>query len=79
MALGAQFRYVGSFRQDSGVYAGEVDSYAALDLNLGYQLPLEHDLRLGVKVSNVLDNKYRTFVGAPEIGRLLFAQLSTSF
>jgi len=79
LALGAQFRYVGSFRQDSGVYAGEVDSYAALDLNLGYQLPLEHDLRLGVKVSNVLDNKYRTFVGAPEIGRLLFAQLSTSF
>ena len=79
LALGAQFRYVGSFRQDSGVYAGEVDSYAALDLNLGYQLPLEHDLRLGMKVSNVLDNKYRTFVGAPEIGRLLFAQLATSF
>jgi outer membrane receptor protein involved in Fe transport len=79
LALGAQFRYVGSFRQDSGVYAGEVDSYASLDLNLGYQLPLEHDLRLGMKVSNVLDNKYRTFVGAPEIGRLLFAQLATSF
>ena len=79
LAVGGQFRYVGSFRQDSGVYAGQVDSYAALDLNLGYQIPIEHDVRLGIEVSNALDNKHRTFIGAPEIGRLIFAQLATSF
>lgn len=79
VAVGGQFRYVGSFRQDSGVYAGQVASYATLDLNLGYQLPLDHDLRLGINVSNALDNKHRTFIGAPEIGRLVFGQLATSF
>ena len=79
LALGGQFRYVGSFRQSSGVYAGEVDSYAALDLNLGYQLPLAQDVRLGVEISNALNNKHRTFVGAPEIGRLVFGQLAVSF
>ena len=79
LALGAQFRYVGSFRQDSGVYAGEVEAYAALDLNLVYQLPFDRNLRLSVDISNVLDNKHRTFIGAPEIGRMAFAQLGTSF
>jgi len=79
LVLGGQFRYVGSFRQDSGVYAGEVEAYAALDLNLVYQLPFDRNLRLGVDISNVLDNKHRTFIGAPEIGRMAFAQLGTSF
>lgn len=79
LAVGGQFRYVGSFRQDSGVYAGEVDAYSVLDLNATYQLPLEYDLRLSVDISNALDNEHRTFIGAPEIGRMVFAQLGTSF
>ena len=79
LTLGGQFRYNGEFEQDSGVYAGTVDSYGVLDLNLVYQLPLSYDMRLGIDVSNALDNQYRGFVGAPEIGRLVFAQLAMSF
>ena len=77
--LGGQLRYSGSFRQDSGVYVGDVDSYAVLDLNIGYKLPVERDLRLTLDVANALDNSHREFAGAPEIGRMSFLQLGASF
>lgn len=79
LRLGGQLRYSGSFRQDSGVYVGDVDSYAVLDLNIGYDLPFERDLRLTLDVANALDNSHREFAGAPEIGRLSFLQLGASF
>ena len=79
VAVGGQFRYVGSFYQNSGVFAGEVDAYSVLDLNASYALPLDLDLRLRIDISNVLGNKYRTFVGAPELGRMIFAEIGTFF
>ena len=79
LTLGAQWRYVGAFRQQSGVFVGDVDSYSLLDLNASYRLPFGHNLRLGVDVSNALDAKHRTFIGAPEIGRLVFGQLGVAF
>jgi len=79
LRLGGQLRYSGSFRQDSGVYVGDVDSYAVLDLNIGYKLPVERDLRLTLDVANALDNSHREFAGAPEIGRMSFLQLGASF
>ena len=79
LTLGAQWRYVGAFRQQSGVFVGDVDSYSLLDLNASYRLPFGHNLRLGVDVSNALDTKHRTFIGAPEIGRLVFGQLGVAF
>lgn len=79
LTLGAQWRYVGAFRQESGVFVGDVDSYSLLDLNASYRLPFGRHLRLGVDVSNALDTKHRTFVGAPEIGRLVFGQLGVAF
>ena len=79
LTLGAQWRYVGAFRQESGVFVGDVDAYSLLDLNASYLLPFGDDLRLGVDVSNALDNKHRTFIGAPEIGRLVFGQLGVAF
>ena len=79
LTLGAQWRSVGAFRQESGVFVGDVDSYSLLDLNASYRLPFGHHLRLGVDVSNALDTKHRTFVGAPEIGRLVFGQLGVAF
>ena len=79
LTLGAQWRYVGAFRQESGVFVGDVDAYSLLDLNASYLLPVGSNLRLGVDVSNALDNKHRTFIGAPEIGRLVFAQLGVAF
>ena len=79
LTLGAQWRYVGAFRQESGVFVGDVDAYSLLDLNASCLLPFGSNLRLGVDVSNALDNKHRTFIGAPEIGRLVFGQLGVAF
>ncbi len=79
LTLGAQWRYVGAFRQESGVFVGDVEAYSLLDLNASCLLPFGSNLRLGVDVSNALDNKHRTFVGAPEIGRLVFGQLGVAF
>ena len=79
LTLGAQWRYVGAFRQESGVFVGDVDAYSLLDLNASYLLPFGNNLRLGVDVSNALDTKHRTFIGAPEIGRLVFGQLGVAF
>ena len=79
LTLGAQWRYVGAFRQESGVFIGDVDEYSLLDLNASYLLPFGSNLRLGVDVSNALDTKHRTFIGAPEIGRLVFGQLGVAF
>ena len=79
LTLGAQWRYVGAFRQESGVFVGDVDAYSLLDLNASCRLPFGDNLRLGVDVSNALDNKHRTFIGAPEIGRLVFGQLGVAF
>ena len=79
LTLGAHWRYVGAFRQESGVFIGDVDAYSLLDLNASCLLPFGSNLRLGVDVSNALDNKHRTFIGAPEIGRLVFGQLGVAF
>ena len=79
LTLGAQWRYVGAFRQESGVFVGDVDAYSLLDLNASCLLPFGSNLRLGVDVSNALDTKHRTFIGAPEIGRLVFGQLGVAF
>ena len=79
LTLGAQGRYVGAFRQESGVFVGDVDAYSLLDLNASCLLPFGSNLRLGVDVSNALDTKHRAFIGAPEIGRLVFGQLGVAF
>ena len=79
LTLGAQWRYVGAFRQESGVFVGDVEAYSLLDVNASYLLPFGDNLRLGVDVSNALDTKHRTFIGAPEIGRLVFGQLGVAF
>ena len=79
LRLGAQVRYSDSFRQSSGVYIGDVDAYSVLDLNVGYQLPIEQNMRLTLDVSNALNNEHIEFVGAPMIGRLAVMQLSAAF
>ena len=64
---------------NSGVFVGEVDSYTVLDLNLACRLPLEQELVLRVDASNMLGRGYQAFTGAPEVGRLAFAQLGLQF
>ncbi len=79
LSAGGRVRYTGAFSMSSGVFVGEVDSYTVLGLNLAWRLPLEQDLVLRVEVSNVLGGAYQAFVGAPEVGRLVFAQLGCRF
>ena len=79
LTVGGQWRYVGAFRQDSGVFIGDVEAYSLLDLNASLLLPFGDNLRLGVDVSNALDTEHRPFIGAPEIGRLVFGQLGVAF
>ena len=82
LTLGGKLRYRGSFPMNSGVYMGPVDSHTIVDLNASYQLPLSNDrfkLVLSAEASNLLNKKYRSFVGAPLIGRMLSGGLTVRF
>lgn len=70
-------RYIDAFPVESGVYFGEVENYTVLDLNVDGRI--YHNSWLALTVQNLLDNKHREIVGAPEIGRLLILRLSQSF
>jgi iron complex outermembrane receptor protein len=79
LRAGAQVRHNGAYPMASGVYEGEVEAYTLLDLNLVYKLPVQRELSLILNADNVLNNKHREFVGAPQIGRLVVAQLGVNF
>jgi len=79
LQVGGKVRYTGSFRMHSGIYEGSVDSHTLLDLDLIYKLPFSQDLSLRVDVGNALNNEHREFIGGPEIGRLIFAQVGVGF
>ena len=72
---GIRFRFVDGFPVNSGVFIGKVDSFGILDLNAGIDIPGKTGIRLTLTMQNLLDNKHREFVGAPEIGRLAHLQL----
>ena len=76
LTLGGKVSYRGAFPMLDGVYAGPVDSYAVLDVNVAYAFSA---ITFSVEASNLLDTKYRAFVGAPEIGRLLSAGVAVRF
>ena len=79
LRLGARLRYNGEFPMNSGVYVGAVDSYTTLDLSARYDLPMADGLYLLANLDNVLDERYRAFMGAPEVGRLSYVQLGMDF
>lgn len=76
LTLGGKISYRGAFPMLDGVYGGPVDSYTLIDVNVAYEFA---PLTFSVEASNMLDNKYRSFVGAPEIGRLLSAGVAVRF
>ena len=78
LRVGGKARYNGGFPMNSGVYVGDVDSYTVLDLQARYELPFD-GLYLLVNVDNFLDSGYQAFVGAPEVGRLAYAQVGINF
>ena len=79
LGLGFSMRYTDSFPMVSGIYVGTVDSYTTVNTNLSYDLPLKYDVSLRINATNILNRKYRSFVGAPLIGRMAFGELGFAF
>ena len=74
--LGGKVSYRGAFPMLDGVYGGPVDSYTLMDANAAYEFS---HITVSMEASNLLNKKYRSFVGAPEIGRLLSAGVAVRF
>lgn len=68
-------RYVDGFPVASGVYIGEVDSYAVFDVNVGYTFAGRSGLTLQLDISNIFDDNYQPFAGVPEFGRYSVVRL----
>ena len=51
-----------------------VDGYTLVDVTAGYKVPNTR-ATLQVTVSNLFDVEYRSFVGVPEIGQFIMAQV----
>jgi iron complex outermembrane receptor protein len=75
LTLDGRVRHNGDFPMNSGVYVGEVDGYNLVDVNASYQVPWVPGVTASLTVNNVLDEKHREAVGAPELGRLAMVQL----
>lgn len=74
-----RYRYIDSFPVLSGVYDGTIPSYAVIDLNLEYKLPVNSQIRVALTVQNLLNNTHQEILGAPEIGRLAIARFAYHF
>ena len=76
---GVRLRLQNGFPANSGVYVGDVKGYGTADLALGVRLPGFEDLWFQLDVQNVLGSSYQTFVGAPELGRMILARMRWDF
>ncbi len=56
-----------------------MQDYDLVDLNLSYDIPGFRDLTLQLDVQNLLDEEYRSFPGAPRLGRLTMARARYTF
>jgi len=72
-------RWVTGYPLSSGVYVGDVEGYAVVDATAGYRLPFAPAVTVIVNALNVLDNRHREFLGAPEIGRLVTGMVRAEF
>jgi outer membrane receptor for ferrienterochelin and colicins len=75
----ARMRWVDSFPMNSGVYVGNVDSYAVVDANVGYRLPWAPSMTLTLTGTNIFDDRHQQFIGAPELGRMVIARVRYDF
>jgi outer membrane receptor for ferrienterochelin and colicins len=72
-------RYVDHFPMNSGVFVGEVDSYALMDALVTYVLPFSRATEVSLSGTNLSDERHQEFVGAPPLGRLLLMRVKQSF
>jgi outer membrane receptor for ferrienterochelin and colicins len=79
-------RYTDEFPANSAGYVGLscvtndpatgncVDSYSLVDITAGYRLPIQ-GATIQLNIQNLFDEKYQSFVGTPEIGRMAILRL----
>ena len=79
LAAAIRGRYVDRFPMNSGVFVGVVDHYTVMDANLTYALPFSRGTDVSLAGTNLFDEKHQEFVGAPEIGRLIFVRVRQTF
>jgi len=73
-------RYANAFPVNSGVYVGNVPVNAFLDAQFSWRLPLPgQSVTWSITGTNILDNKRVTFIGTPEIGRLVMTRVQYAF
>ncbi|HEX9754985.1 MAG TPA: TonB-dependent receptor, partial [Gemmatimonadales bacterium] len=81
-------RYVKGFPVNSGVFVTPtrpdgslepIDSYGLMDVQASLRLPFAQQLRASLLIENFLNENYSTFVGVPQLGRLIMTKLQFSF
>jgi iron complex outermembrane receptor protein len=73
-------RYQNAFPVNSGVYVGDVPVNAFLDANFSWRLPLPgQNVTWSITGTNITNNKRITFIGTPEIGRMVMTRLQYTF
>ncbi len=73
-------RYVNAFPVNDGVWVGRVPVNAMLDAGFSIGMPGTggHGL-FSLNATNLLDNRRRSYVGVPEIGRLVMSRIQYTF
>jgi outer membrane receptor for ferrienterochelin and colicins len=65
---------------NSGVYVGDVPVNAFLDATFAWRLPIPgQTVTWSLMGTNITNNKRITFIGTPEIGRLVMTRLQYEF
>ena len=72
-------RWNDDFPMNSGVFVGTVKSYTVVDASVAYRFPFAQNTIVALNVQNLLNDKHREFVGAPELGTLAIAQVQVAF
>ncbi len=75
--VSAMFRYVEGFTWLAGDFQGFVPSYGVVNLNAGYHVT--NDLRLGLAINNLLDNRYFEVFGGTILPRLTYLSATYDF
>jgi outer membrane receptor for ferrienterochelin and colicins len=73
-------RYTDAFAVNSGVYIGQVPVNALLDASVSYRLPkVGKGAMISLSATNLLDERVPTFIGVPDVGRLIMTRLQYNF
>jgi outer membrane receptor for ferrienterochelin and colicins len=79
LSVDVRGRWADEFPMNSGVFIGTVESYTLVDATVAYRLPFAKSTTISVDATNILNEKHRELVGAPELGRLVLTQLQVTF